>query len=157
MRNNQRHYPRTPGISFRNVKLYVIHGKPVKEENGANIRRFVMLAGGIILGLEEGKMLLIRYVHGGRRVEGRWRWVSVRGWKELKEALRDEGLGKEQMRWFEQARRFGPTGCGNGRKISWAKDKINQYLGKFSKSVAGSLKVEKLSLLRGMTPVDISY
>ena len=51
MRNNQRHYPRTPRIFFRNVKLYVIHDKPVKEENCANISRIVMLAGSIILGL----------------------------------------------------------------------------------------------------------
>ena len=51
MRNNQRHYLRTPKIFFRNVKLYVLHDKPAKEENGANISRIVMLAGSIILGL----------------------------------------------------------------------------------------------------------
>lgn len=38
---------------------------------------------------------------------------NVQGWEELKEALRDEGPGKEQrelMQWFEQASNFDPIG-----------------------------------------------
>ena len=45
---------------------------------------------------------------------------SVQGLKELKEALRDEGLDKEQWEQrplFEQASMFDPTGCCNGREI----------------------------------------
>ena len=45
---------------------------------------------------------------------------SVQGLKGLKEALRDQGLDKEQrelMQWFEQASMFDPTGCCNGREI----------------------------------------
>ena len=44
---------------------------------------------------------------------------SVQGLKELKEAPRDQGLDKElreQMQRFEQASRFDPTGCCNGRE-----------------------------------------
>ena len=64
---------------------------------------------------------------------------SVQGRKELKEALRDEGPDKEQreqMQWFEQASESDPTGCGNGREISWAKGMINRRLGELAKRVA---------------------
>ena len=54
----------------------------------------------------------------GYRVRGDG--ASVQGLEELKEALRDQGLDKEQkelMEWFEQASMFDPTGCCNGREI----------------------------------------
>ena len=44
---------------------------------------------------------------------------SVWTWKELEEALRDEGSDKEQweyMQWFEQASKFDLTGCGDGER-----------------------------------------
>ena len=56
----------------------------------------------------------------------------VRGWKGLKEALRDQGLEKEQMeqmQWFEKVRRFDLTGRRDGREISWAKGMVDRRLG----------------------------
>ena len=43
---------------------------------------------------------------------------------------------------FEQASNFGPTGSGNGRKISWVKGLID-VLASFARGSQGSLKVEK--------------
>ena len=57
----------------------------------------------------------------------------------MKEALRDESEEEwmEQMQWFEQASKFDPTGCGNGRKICWAKGMIDGRLGELAERVAG--------------------